>query len=403
MLDVVVWASLAAPFIAALGLGVRTSRVNSWKRQAAARRAEASRESVTLIGEALTDRGVLIPAVDVGGPSPRTDVLNRRLLDYPTPIALEFRSVTERELRQLTTSTLNAAAHGAMTSILQDRLPTSPTLYTALLPDAERLVTGFGGGLRSFARAANFRYGNHASVRTVVTGAGVGLAWGRLVSAATVMVFDQVAADQSPGLDGDLQDATAGMLDAQDVGETWQDAGREAFRELAAMRKCNQMISHQVSGVVKDGKADYKRLSQALGGARRPKDAFYRHLEVARSLLATGHRASVATAAAALGPGWTTDTYAEVRSVLRSHFAEVDRTDSELRALLRTLRTVELTRSPLWGRGREVAMQMLLQGACTPPAPLATPQPVEILALPSGDLFRVNRRDPSLGRPAANP
>ena len=413
MLDVVVWASVAAPFIAALGLGFRTSRVNSWKRQAAARRAEAARESVTVIGDGLTDRGVLIPSAGIGDPSPQADVLNRKLLDCPTPIALEFRAVSGRELPQLTTSPLNASAHEAMARILHDRLPTSPTLYTAWLPHAERLVTGYGGGLRAFAKAANFRFASHAPVRTVATGDDADTAWEQLVCAVTVMVFDQVPVSEggTATMDVELQDAIARMLDGQDIDDGWESAGRHAFREMATMRQRNHAIHRQVSGLVRDGKADYKRLSQALGGARKPKDDFYRHLEEARAVLATGHRASVATAAAAAvaatpaaGPGGPTCAYAEVVSVLKTHFAEVDRTDSELRAMLRTLRTVQLTsRNKLWGRGREVAMQMLLHAACTPPAPLSTPQPVEILALPSGELFRVDRRDPSMGRSAANP
>ena len=380
------------------------------------------------VREPLPERGLLVPGdVRPGRNVDATAVLDA-LRESATPIAFDYRPVAPAEISTLPTVKVNASAQQAMSEILRLAGPKSPTLYTAVLPEGSQLARAAGGGFRGFAKAANGRISASAVLKPVGVGAAAATAWPVIATAATVMVLDHVAQRQQRAFQQrvtqllerqearavrgkfasiqavgmELCNAIAAVLDGHSIVGSWEHARLRATEELIYARRHLTELSEAAGRAIRDGGADYKRLSELLGGARKSSDAFFTDFELARGAIAVGGKAALVDAAAnALRE--LDNPYTALRAVLESRFAEVEAADAQFQELGETLLSLELTTDHLpWFRGEEKEMQKVLRAGVSRSLDSVETQPLQFLALPSGELLQVQAIE-SRAEPDAEP
>lgn len=243
------------------------------------------------------------------------------LEDAAVPVAVEYQQVSESEIATLQTVSVNATAQQAMVHLVKTLDPREPTLFRVVLPKGAELVKAVGkSGFRGFSRTG----GNtaHALLKPVAITGAVAAGWPIFAVAATVTAVDMVvqrevrahqrrvesllgrqeerhyisrARDQKSA-DAQLTRAISLMLDGQnpDLELARKSADDEFYIAQQFVEKYHELVDRVVGD---DGRADYRRLEEAIGGKERETESFIRDLHLARSAIAIQRKAIIADAA----------------------------------------------------------------------------------------------------------
>ncbi|MCX5192648.1 hypothetical protein OOK31_01865 [Streptomyces sp. NBC_00249] len=281
------------------------------------------------------------------------------------PVAVEYHPVSESEVAKFRTVPVNAAAQQAMVGIVEALDPKSPTLFRVVLPKGAELVKAVGtSGFRGFSRSGGTTA--HAVLKPVAAGGAVVAGWPALAVAGTVLAIDMVtqreqrahqrrieaALDRQEerhyverikdqrSADTQLSRAISLMLDGHkpDLELAMKSAYDEFHRSQQFLEKHRGVIDGLVED---DGKVDYRRLEEALGGRTKETDHFVRELHLARAAIAIRRKAMLADAAA-VALADPANPYAALRKFLESQVHQLEDADAAATELTERLTQIEL-------------------------------------------------------------
>lgn len=307
------------------------------------------------------------------------------------PIALEYYPVSDAELAKYRTVSINASAQQALVRIVEAINPKSPTLFRAVLPKGAELVKAVGAdGFRGFSRTGGQTA--HAVLKPVAAGGAIAAGWPVLAVAGTVMAVDMVAqreqrahqrrVEASLGrqeeryyverikdqrsADAQLSRAISLMLDGRNpqVELALKSADDEFHRSQQFLDKYQGVVGPLVGA---DGKVDFRRLDEKLGGQLKETDHFARELHLARAAIAIRRKALVTDAAAAAlaDPG---NAYTALRKFMNAQVHQLEQAEASLSELTEGLMAAEL-KGRWHDRDKPVAQrQARLRALVSPPA-----------------------------------
>jgi hypothetical protein len=281
------------------------------------------------------------------------------------PVAVEYFPVSESEIAKFRTVPVNAAAQQAMVGMVNALNPRGATLFRVVLPKGAELVKAAGtSGFRGFSRSGGKTA--HAVLKPVAAGAAVAAGWPVLAVAATVFAVDMVAQREQRAnqrrveailgrqeerhyierikdqrsADAQLSRAISLMLDGQNpnLDLALKSAYDEFHRSQQFLEKFRGVIDELVDD---DGKVNYRRLDEALGGKAKETDHFVQELHLARAAIAIRRKAMVADAAA-IALADPTNPYAALRKFLESQVNQLQEADADAAELTERLAHVEL-------------------------------------------------------------
>ncbi len=306
------------------------------------------------------------------------------------PIALEYYPVSESEITKYRAVPVNAAAQQAMVGIVEALNPKGPTLFRAVLPKGAELVRAIGAdGYRGFSRTGGETA--HAVLKPVAAGGAVAAGWPVLAVAGTVLAVDMAAQREQRAhqrrvegmlgrqeeryyverikdqrsADAQLSRAISLMLDGRNphLELALKSAYDEFHRSEQFLEKYRGVIDALVGD---DGKVDYHRLEEVIGGKTKETDHFIRELHLARAAIAIRRKALVADAAAVAlaDPG---NPYTALRKFLDAQVHQLEKADVAVVELTDQLMLVEL-KGRWHNRGKAVAArQKRLRAQISPP------------------------------------
>ncbi|WP_406193218.1 hypothetical protein OH807_02355 [Kitasatospora sp. NBC_01560] len=281
------------------------------------------------------------------------------------PLAVEYHPVSEAEIAKFRTGPVNATAQQAMVGIVEALNPKSPTLFRVVLPKGAELVKAAGtSGFRGFSRSGGETA--HAVLKPVAAGGALVAGWPVLAVAGTVLAVDMLAqreqrahqrrvvavlsrqeerayveriADQRSA-DAQLSRAISLILDGgkPNLELALKSADDEFYRSQQFLEKHRGVVDELVDD---DGKVDFRRLEEALGGKEKEVDRFIRELHLARAALAMRRKALV-TYAASLALADPTNPYAALRRFVKSQVHQLEDADAAAAELTDRLTQVEL-------------------------------------------------------------
>lgn len=306
------------------------------------------------------------------------------------PVAVEYFPVTASEIAKFRAVPVNAAAQQGMVNVIKALDPKSPTLYRVVLPKGAELVKAAGtSGFRGFSRTGNKTA--HAVLKPVAAGGAIAAGWPVLAVAGTVMAVDMVSqreqlahqrrvetilgrqeerhynqriADQRSA-DTQLSRAISLMLDGRNP--HMELALKSADDEFHRSKLFLDRFSDVIDGLKEeDGKVDYRRLEEALGGKTKDVGYFVRELHLSRAAIAIKRKALVADAAsvALADPG---NPYTALRKHLDGEGHQLEQADTAATELTEQLSAVEL-KGPWHNRDKSLAgRQAKLRAQIAPP------------------------------------
>lgn len=384
----------------------------------------SSAQAAVALRTQFPSEGLLVPE-DVLRSAGSTEASIRDALEAASaPVAVEYYPVSESEIAKFHTVPVNAAAQKAMIEIVKALNPKNPTLFRVVLPKGAELVKAVGtSGFRGFAHN-----GRHitaqAVLKPVAAGGAVAAGWPLFAVAATVMAVDMMAQREQRAhqrrlleilgrqderhyigrikdqrsADAQLTRVTSLMLDGKNP--HLELALKSAFEEFLLA----QQFLEDFGGVIgkladADGKVDYRRLEEALGGKEKETGHFLRDLHLARAAVAI-QRKAIVTDAAAQALSDPDNPYAALRKFLESQVEQLDKADAILAEL-----TVSLTQIELKGRWRDsdksvAARQEKLRGQVSPPA-VDDDTEIRFLMTPSGEILQVLPSEEDVPAPIA--
>jgi hypothetical protein len=282
------------------------------------------------------------------------------------PVAVEYYPVSDSAITRYRTVPINAAAQKAMVDIVKALDPKRPTLYRVVLPKGAELVKAVGtSGFRGFARNGS-KITTQAVLKPVAAGGAVAAGWPVFAVAGTVMLVDTLAQQElrahqrrvetilgrqeerhyierikdQRSADAQLTRAISLMLDGHNpsLELALKSAYDEFHRSQQFLEKHRSIVEKLVEP---DGKVDYRRLEEVLGGKTKDPDYFLRELHMARGAIAIRRKALIADAAAValVDP---TNPYTALRKFLDSQVHELEEADSAAAAITRNLTEIEL-------------------------------------------------------------
>jgi hypothetical protein len=281
------------------------------------------------------------------------------------PVAVEYYPVSEAEVAKFRTGPVNVTAQQAMVGIVEALNPKSPTLFRVVLPKGAELVKAAGtSGFRGFSRSGGKTA--HAVLKPVAAGGALVAGWPMLAVAGTVLAVDMVTqreqrahqrrveailsrqeerayveriTDQRSA-DAQLSRAISLMLDGgkPNLELALKSADDEFYRSQQFLEKQRGVIDELVDD---DGKVDYRRLEETLGGKEKEVDQFIRELHLARAAIAIRRKALV-TYAASLALADPTNPYAALRRFVGSQVHQLEDADAVSAELTERLTQVEL-------------------------------------------------------------
>ncbi|WP_411111532.1 hypothetical protein [Streptomyces sp. c-19] len=328
-----------------------------------------------------------------------------------TPVAVAYHRVSDAELATLRTIPVNAAAQQALSGILEALNPKSPTLFRVVLPEGAELVKAVGtSGFRGFSRTGGTTA--HAVLKPVAAGGAIMAGWPVLAVAGTVLAMDMVAQREQRAhqrrveavlerqeerhyveritaqrsADAQLTRVISLMLDGHrpSLALALKSADDEFYRSQQFLEKHRGVVDELADD---DGKVDYRRLEEALGGATKEEDHFFRDLHLAQAAIALRRKALIAEAAAValVDP---TNPYAALRRFLEARAHQLEDADAVVTDLTERLTLVEL-KGRWYDSGKSVkARQERLRARISPPG---TDRDTEIsyIVMPSGQMLQV--------------
>ncbi|MDW5330663.1 hypothetical protein R6Y94_43680 [Plantactinospora sp. KLBMP9567] len=307
------------------------------------------------------------------------------------PVAVEYYPVSESDIAKFRTVPVNAAAQQAMVGIVNALNPESPTLFRVVLPKGAELVKAAGtSGFRGFARSGR-RITNQAVLKPVAAGGAVAAGWPVLAVAGTVMAMEMLTQREQRAhqrrveailgrqeerhyierikdqrsADDQLSRAISLMLDGRNpnLELALKSAYDEFHRSQQFLEKFRSVIDELADA---DGKVDYRRLEDALGGKVKEADHFFRELHLARAAIAIRRKAMVADAAAnALAD--PNNPFAALRKFLESQVHQLDEADTISAGLTERLTQIELKGRWYDSDKSVVARQEQLRAQVSPP------------------------------------
>ncbi|MEV2189769.1 hypothetical protein AB0I02_02020 [Streptomyces phaeochromogenes] len=328
-----------------------------------------------------------------------------------TPVAVAYQRVGDAELATLRTVPVNAAAQQALSGILEALNPKSPTLFRVVLPEGAELVKAVGtSGFRGFSRTGGTTA--HAVLKPVAAGGAIMAGWPVLAVAGTVLAMDMVAQREQRAhqrrvkavlgrqeerhyveritaqrsADAQLTRVISLLLDGHrpSLDLALKSADDEFYRSQQFLEKHCGVVDELADD---DGKVDYRRLEEALGGATKEEDHFFRDLHLARAAISLRRKALIAEAAAValVDP---TNPYAALRRFLEARAHQLEDADAVVTDLTERLALVEL-KGRWYDSGKSVeARQERLRARISP---LETDGDTEIsyVVMPSGQMLQV--------------
>ncbi|WP_211249353.1 hypothetical protein [Nocardioides aequoreus] len=282
------------------------------------------------------------------------------------PVAVEYFPVSEAEIAKYRTVPVNAAAQQSMVEIVKALNPNNPTLYRVVLPKGAELVKAVGtSGFRGFARSGG-KIRAQAVLKPVAAGGAIAAGWPIFAVAGTVMAVDMVAQRElrahqrrvetilgrqeerhyverikdQRSADAQLTRAISLMLDGHNpnLELALKSAYDEFHRSQQFLDKCRGVIEQLIDA---DGKVDYRRLEEVLGGTTKDLDYFLRELHMARGAIAIRRKALLADAAsvALADPG---NPYTALRKFLDSQVHELEQADAVAATITKQLTEIQL-------------------------------------------------------------
>jgi hypothetical protein len=336
------------------------------------------------------------------------------------PVALEYHSITDVELATFRTIPVNATMQQGLSHAVKTLNPNSATLYRVVIPKGANLVRAVGAdGYRGLVRNAS-GIASHAVLKPVAIGGAIAAGWPIFAVAGTVLILDMAAQREirahqrrvegllgrqeeryyiervkdQRSADAQLSRAIALVLD-----------GRHPNLELALKSADDefhraQQFLHKYRGVLDaledaNGKVDFRRLEEVLGGKLKDTDYFVRELHLARVAIALRRKALIADAAAValVDPA---NPYAALRRYIESQAYELQEADGDERQI-----TERLARMDLKGRWYDkvtgiwhgsdksvVARQRRFRSQIEPPA-VDDNVELRFIATPSGEVRQI--------------
>jgi hypothetical protein len=327
------------------------------------------------------------------------------------PVAVEYRPVTASEIARFRPVPVNAAAQQAMVDIIKALDPRSPTLYKVVLPKGAELVKAVGkSGFRGFSRTGGKTA--HAVLKPVAAGGAVAAGWPVLAVAGTVLAVDMASQRQQLAHQRRVE-AILGRQEERHYTERIKDQrsadaqltraislmldGRNPHMELALksaddeFHRSTQFLD-RFRGVIdelaeEDGKIDYRRLEETLGGKTKDVDYFLRELHLSRAAIAIKRKALVADAAsvALADPG---NPYTTLRKFLDAEAHELEQADTAVAELTEQLSAVEL-KGRWHNRDKSVVERQAKLRAQIAPASVDETAEVLYLATGSGEILQL--------------
>src|SRR3954451_16098257 len=160
--------------------------------QASAAQSNGTRASTAIEARPEFPSSGLLPPEEVLQASGSTSVAIWDALEAAaTPVAIEYRPVSQSELVKFRLGPINATAQQAMVDVVKALDPNGPTLFRVVLPKGAELVKAVGTeGFRGFSRTGGKTA--HAVLKPVAAGGAIAAGWPVLSVAATVMAVYMV-------------------------------------------------------------------------------------------------------------------------------------------------------------------------------------------------------------------
>ena len=355
--------------------------------------------------------GLLVPEGVLRAADSTSASIWEALEDAAVPVAVEYFPVSASEIAKLRTVPINATAQQAMVNIVKALDPKSPTLYRAVLPKGAELVKAAGtSGFRGFSRTG----GNtaHAVLKPVAAGGTIAAGWPVFAVAGTVLAVDMVSRREQVAHQRRVE-AILGRQEERHYIERIKDQrsadaqlsraislmldGRNPHMELALksaddeFHRSKQFLD-RFDGVVDglredDGKVDYRRLEQTLGGKAKDVDYFVRELHLSRAAVAIKRKALVADAAS-VALADPSNPYTALRKFLDAEAHQLEQADTAVVELTEQLSVVEL-KGRWHNRDKAVAERQANLRAQIAPASVDDSAEVLYLATSSGEILQV--------------
>jgi hypothetical protein len=328
-----------------------------------------------------------------------------------TPMAIEYYPVSPVEFANFRTVPVNATAQQALVNIANALDSKTPTLYRVVLPKGAELVKAVGqSGLRGFSRAGGKTA--HAVLKPVGAVGAIAAGWPVLAVAGTVVAIDMVSQRQQlahqrqvesilgrqeerhyierikdqRSADAQLSRAISLLLDGRTP--PMELALKSADDEFHRSTQFLDKYKGATDGLVdEDGKVDYRRLEEALGGKTKDVDHFIRELHLARAAIAIKRKALVADAAS-VALADPSNPYTALQKFLGAQIDGLDQAETAADELTLKLTALEL-KGP-WHR-REMSVsrrQAVLRERIAPPTVDDTAE-LLYLSTGSGDIVQV--------------
>ncbi|MEV7617791.1 hypothetical protein [Streptomyces sp. NPDC089799] len=356
--------------------------------------------------------GLLVPEEVLRSAGSTAASVREALEAAATPIAVEYRPVSASEIAKFHTVPVNAAAQQALAGMVKALDPSGPTLFHAVLPKGAELVRAVGtSGFRGFARDGS-GITAQAVLKPVAAGGAIAAGWPVLAVAGAVMAVDVLAQREQRAhqrrveamldrqeerhyverikdqrtADDQLSRAISLMLDGRhpNLDLALKSAYDEFNRSRQFLEKFRGVIDELADD---DGKVDYRRLEEALGGKSNETDHFVRELHLARAALAIRRKALMADAAsvALADPG---NPYTALRKYLESQAHLLEEAEAISAELTERLGRVEL-KGRWYDTDKSVAarQEQLRAQVCPPPVDGETE--IRYLLSASGELLQV--------------
>ena len=325
-------------------------------------------------------------------------------------MAVEYFPVSEAEIAKYRTVPVNAAAQQSMVEIVKALNPSNPTLYRVVLPKGAELVKAVGtSGFRGFARGGG-KITAQAVLKPVAAGGAIAAGWPIFAVAGTVMAVDMVAQRElrahqrrvetilgrqeerhyierikdQRSADAQLTRAISLMLDGHNpsLELALKSAYDEFHRSQQFLDKYRGVIEQLVDA---DGKVDYRRLEEVLGGKTKDLDHFLRELHMARGAIAIRRKALLADAAsvALADPG---NPYTALRKFLDSQVHELEQADAVAATITKQLAEIQLKGG--WSVPKALKKQERLRTLAAAP-PVDDDVEIRFLRTASGEIVQV--------------
>lgn len=372
--------------------------------------------------------GLLVPEDVLRAVDSTSGTIWEALEATAAPLAIEYYPVSESELVKFRTVPVNAAAQQTMVNVVKTLNPKGPTLYRAVLPKGAELVRAAGeSGFRGFSRTGGKTA--HAVLKPVAAGGAVAAGWPVFAVAGTVLAVDMVSQRQQlahqrrveailgrqeerhyierikdqRSADAQLSRAISLMLDGRDphMELALKSANDEFLRSKQFLDKFGGAVDTLVDA---EGKVDYRRLEDTLGGKARDVDFFVRELHLSRAAIAIKRKAVIADAAS-VALADPTNPYTALQSFLAAEVRELEQADAAVAELTEQLTSLEL-KGGWHTREKSVARRQATLRAQIAPTSVDDNAEVLYLSTDSGEIFQLLPADgdevaePALGADA---